>query len=181
MPGESSVGPETSASRGRVEAGGNAKLALIAVAALALGALVCVLDRSAATVYLLPQRMSFADGQHVWFGALDGYLPAFVHVYAFILLTVVFCPWPARVWAICGLWWGLDSLFELGQHPALAPGIAAALPAWWQHVPLLDHAANYFLHGTFDPLDLLAIALGTFAAYVTVSIARREVHHVSTP
>jgi len=179
MPGEASVGRESSTSRGRAEAGGNAKLVLIAAASLALGALVYVLDRPAATAYLLPQQLSFA-GPHIWFGALDGHLPEFVHVYAFILLTAALGPLTVPLWAICGFWWGLDSLFELGQHPALAPGIAAALPAWWQHMPLLDHTANYFLHGTFDPLDLLAIALGTLAAYFTVRFFQREVCHVPT-
>lgn len=164
--------------RGR-SLGANGWLALIALGALALGTLVYLLDRPAATVYLLPQALSFARGHHPWFGALGGHLPEFVHVYAFILLTVAVSPWPGRVWPICAFWWTVDSLFELGQHPAIAPHIAAALPAWFQHVPLLDNTANYFLRGTFDPGDLAAIALGTLVAYVTVGVIRRkEVGHV---
>lgn len=169
------------AKRDPPQSGANNSLVPIAVGALAVGALVYVLDRPAATVYLLPQSFSFAAGHHIWFGALGGHLPEFVHVYAFILLTLAVGSWPARVWPICGFWWLVDSLFELGQHPELAPRIAAALPAWFQHIPVLDHTANYFLHGTFDPLDLVAIALGTLLAYVTIGIIRqRKVRHVHT-
>lgn len=159
--------------------GANGWLALSAVAAFALGALVYVLDRPAATVYLLPNAMSPALGHHPWFGALGGHLPEFVHVYAFILLTVAVSTWPARVLPICVFWWAVDSLFEIGQHPAIAPHIAAALPAWFQHIPILDNTANYFLRGTFDPWDLIGTVLGTSVAYLTVGVIRRkEVGHV---
>jgi hypothetical protein len=34
--------------------------------------------------------------------------------------------------------------------------------------PVLENATNYFLEGTFDPLDLLAIVFGALAAYLTL-------------
>jgi hypothetical protein len=159
--------------------GENGWIAAIAVGALAFGALVYMLDRPAATVYLLPNALSFAPGHPPWVGPLGGFLPEIAHVYAFILLTVAVSPWPARVSPICAFWWLIDSLFELGQHPALAPHIAAALPGWFQHVPILDHTANYFLYGTFDPGDLVAITLGAVSAHLTIGVIRRgEVGHV---
>lgn len=159
--------------------GANGWLALIGLAALALGTLVYLLDRPAASVYLLPNAMSLARGHHPWFGMFGGHLPEFVHVYAFILLTLAVSPWPARVVPICFFWWAVDSLFEIGQHPAIAPHIAATLPAWFQHIPILDNTANYFLLGTFDPGDLAAIVLGTLAAYLTIGfICRKEVSRV---
>lgn len=158
----------------------NGWLAFIAVGALVAGSLVYVLDRPAATVYLLPNALSLALSQLPWFGALGGHLPEFIHVYAFILLTVAVSPWPARVGPICAFWWVVDSLFELGQHPLLAPHLAAALPAWFQQIPILDNTANYFLYGTFDPGDLVAIVLGTIVAYLTNGVIRRnEVGHVT--
>ena len=160
--------------------GANGCLALIALGALALGTLVYMLDRPAATVYLLPQALSLARGHHLWFGVLGGHLPEFLHVYAFILLTVAVSPWPGPAWPICAFWSTVDSLFEIGQHPAIAPHIAAALPAWFQHVPILDNTANYFLRGTFDPGDLVAIAVGTLMAYLTIgAIRQKEVGHVT--
>jgi DNA-binding beta-propeller fold protein YncE len=72
-------------------------------------------------------------------------------------------------------WFAISSLFELGQHPALSPLIAASLPAWFAHIPVLDNTAAYFLRGTFDPLDFLSGALGTLAACFTVVLARNLV------
>jgi hypothetical protein len=176
-----SVGTKaTAVQRGSSWRGANGWLALMAVGALALGSLVYVLDRPAATVYLLPNVLSLARGHHRWFGALGGNLPEFVHVYAFILLTVAVGPWPARVLPICAFWWAVDSLFKVGEHPLLAPHIAAVLPAWFQHVPILDNTGNYFLHGTFDPWDLVAILVGSIVAYLTIGLVRRrEVDHVT--
>ena len=158
--------------------GANVRLTLIGVGSLALGALVYMLDRPAATVYLLPHALSFA-GPHRWFGVLGGHLPEFIHVYGFILLTVALGLSPRRVVPICAFWWVVDSLFEIAQHPAIAPHLAAWLPNWFQHLPILDHTADYFLHGTFDPGDLVAIVLGTLVAYVTIRLIHsKEKDHV---
>jgi len=158
----------------------NGWLMLIAIGALTVGALVYMLDRPAATAYLLPGALSFSGGHHPVFGALGGHLPEFVHVYAFILLTVAISPWPARVLPVCGFWWAVDSLFEIGQHPVIAPTITAALPNWFRRIPILDHIANYFLRGTSDPADLVAVALGTVSAYLTIRLIRKsEVGHAT--
>jgi hypothetical protein len=149
-------------------------LALIATATLAVGVLVYMFDRPAASVSFLPKALSFAGGHQPYFGALGGQLPDFVHVYAFILLTVAVSPWRARVIPICAFWWAVDSLFKIGQHPALAPQLARAMPAWFQHVPILENSARYFLRGTFDPLDLAAIALGTIAAFLTYRLVLKQ-------
>lgn len=158
----------------------NGWLTLIAIGALILGALVYMFDRPAATAYLLPGALSFSGGHYPVFGTLGGDLPEFVHVYAFILLTVAISPWPARVLPICGLWWVVDSLFEIGQHPVIAQTIAAAMPNWFRRIPILDHIANYFLRGTFDPADLVAVALGAVSAYLTIRLIRKsEVGHAT--
>jgi len=157
----------------------NGWLALIGLAALMLGSLVYLFDRPAETVYLLPQAWSLEQGVHrQWFGALGNYFPAFVHVYAFALLTVAVYPRPAPVTQICVFWWALDSLFELGQHASISTYVATSLPKWFRHIPILDNAANYFLRGAFDPLDLSAIALGGLFAYLTISLIRgKEIDH----
>ena len=68
------------------------------------------------------------------------------------------------------MWWVLDSLVELGQHAAISPVITGVLPAWFEGVPFLENTGPYFTHGTFDPLDLAAIAVGAVAAYFTIVI-----------
>jgi len=156
------------------------RFALIAIGTLAVGALVYMLDRPAETAYLLPRALSFARAPHPAFALLGGSLPEFIHVYGFILLTAAVSSSPVRLVPICAFWWAVDSLFEIGQHPAIAPVIAAALPNWFRGIPVLDHVANYFLRGTFDPADLVAIVLGTVAAFLTIRLIRQsEVSHVT--
>jgi hypothetical protein len=146
-----------------------------AVAALGLGVGLYIVDRSAAHVYLLPSALTL-PGAPVWAsGVLGGSLPSFLHVFAFILLTAaVLAPRTARsVAAIAAAWCAIDVLFELGQLPLLAPRIAAALPDWFRHVPLLDNVGPYFLRGTFDPADMAAILVGAALGYLTITWTKK--------
>lgn len=146
---------------------------IIATVAMSVGLLVYLLDRQPEHVYFLSHALTTVDAPHAWFGVAGNYLPAFLHVYAFVLLTVAFAGSAnARLIRIGAAWFVIVSLFEFGQHPAVSPLIAASLPAWFAHIPVLDNTAAYFLRGTFDPLDLLSGALGTLAACFTVVLAR---------
>ena len=150
-------------------------LELAALSLLAIGVLVYVLDRPAESVYLLPAGWSLAKGGESWFGGLGGQLPEFVHVYAFGLLTAAALATSRRLALLCcAAWWLVDSLFEVGQHAAISPAIAAALPAWLEGIPFVENTGPYFIHGTFDPLDLAAIAIGAVAAYFTFVFYIRE-------
>ncbi|HSD96245.1 MAG TPA: hypothetical protein VLB06_03785, partial [Sulfuricaulis sp.] len=101
--------------------------------------------------------------------------------YAFILLTAAVVGFSqARLTGTCAAWFVVASLFEVAQHPAIAPIIAAEVPAWFTRVPILDNTAAYFLNGTFDPLDLLSIALGTIAACVTILLTRNSANTPSS-
>src|SRR5438876_226591 len=60
--------------------GASGLFALIAILALALGTLVYVFDRPQASVYFLPNALSFAAGHRPYFGVLGGQIPDFVHV-----------------------------------------------------------------------------------------------------
>ena len=170
----SRIVPALCAGARRQPAAGNLPLVLIAAAALALGAFVYVLDRPAGSASLLPSIFSLAGTLPRAFGEAGGHLPEFVHVYALILLTAAVSPWPRSLPLACAGWFAIDSLFELGQHPSLAPRIASSLPDWFRHAPVLDHAAGYFLRGTFDPWDLASIALGAAGACLTVAWVRRS-------
>lgn len=149
---------------------------LIAAAALSAGLLVYLCGRQPEHVYFLFHGFSLATGHASPFGVLGNYLPSLVHVYAFILLTTAVAGSSnARLLGVCGAWFVMACLFEFGQHPAISPVIAAALPAWFTHVPVLDNTAAYFLKGTFDRLDLLSIAAGTVAAGLTVVWIRNRI------
>jgi len=151
--------------------GSRIPLLVLAGLALLLGVAVYGLDRPPGSAAFLPAAWSLAGSARP-FGALAGQLPEFLHVFAFSLLTAAWLPatWRAA-WSACASWWLIDSLFELGQHPKLAPLLAAATSGL-QGIPLLEHTPGYFIHGVFDPLDLAAIALGALAAALCMQWVR---------
>ena len=71
------------------------------------------------------------------------------------------------------------SPFGVSQLDAVARVIAEHVPAWFGVTPLLENTANYFHAGTFDVFDLVSIALGAIAAYVTFQLINsRTRNHV---
>ncbi|KPK47144.1 MAG: hypothetical protein AMS22_17040 [Thiotrichales bacterium SG8_50] len=158
---------------------GKRQVLVAALLALSLGLAVYVLDRPPGSAYFLPPVLSLA-GTHLWFGALGAQLPEFVHVYVFSLFTALILGSSRRaLLTSCLTWWAIDSFFEIGQHPLISPHIAAAVPAWFAGIPFLENTAPYFARGTFDPGDLVAIAIGALMAYLTVGVIRRkELSHV---
>jgi hypothetical protein len=152
------------------------KILAIALGALCIGALVYVFDRQPEFIYFIPGWLSLESQTGGLFGKIGNYLPTFIHVYAFILLTVVVAvPTMTKLLPVCLTWFCLDSLFEIAQIDAIAQWVAMHTPTWFFGIPFLENTANYFLMGTFDVIDLLSIAVGTLAAYLTVSILTRRV------
>lgn len=142
---------------------------LISISALCIGVMVYVLDRQPSSIYFLPEWLSLHSDTNNYLGSIGNYLPTFIHVYVFILLTaVVYDPFNKRLTGICAFWFLLDSLFEICQINLIAQSIAILIPVWISNVPILDNTANYFLMGAFDVLDLFSIALGTVTAYLTI-------------
>jgi hypothetical protein len=143
----------------------------IAIGALCMGGLLYALDRQHGHVYFLYAWTPANYPTTRVFGSLGNYLPTFIHVYAFILLTVaVAAPAINKIIPICLAWFTLDSLFEIAQIDSSARWIAQHTPGWFSGIPILENTADYFLFGTFDVLDLLSISVGTIAAYITIHI-----------
>lgn len=146
-----------------------------AAAALLAGVVLYLVDRPPGSVYFLPVPSPYPFETGAVFGILGDWLPTFLHVYAFILLTVCAAgPGAHRVVPICMTWFAVDTLFELGQIPAIARMISALVPDAFMGIPFLENTAGYFLTGTFDVLDLVSIAAGTVAAYLTISLLTRK-------
>ena len=145
------------------------RLLVVAGIAFALGVGNYALTRPAGSAYLLPAALEFGPSSLALPAILGGSLPAFLHVYALALLTIVVLGVTPRraAWAAAA-WCALDLFFEFGQWPPLAERLATSLPAWFGQVPILDHLGAYFVQGSFDPADLLATLLGAVTAYVTV-------------
>lgn len=138
----------------------------LALAALGLGVLVYVVDRPPGAT-ALPESITLFQPTVRFFGAVGQSLPAFAHVFAFSVLTAALLGGGRRAAiTVCTGWFLVDAAFELGQHPAINAELAKLIPSWFEAIPILDRTDELFRYGTFDPLDLLSIALGAFAAYV---------------
>jgi hypothetical protein len=152
---------------------------IIGMAALALGAIIYMTDRPAGSACFLHVQggyLSFYTGGQKWFGAMGGNLPAFIHVFAFSLLSWSLMDNPLRNPAkICSFWFIVDAVFELGQkYPAIA---VQWIPGWFCHVPLLKKTRAFFTGGTFDILDITAFAIGALTACACLMIVEKELRH----
>lgn len=142
-------------------------VAAIALAALALGIGVYLVDRPPGHALLLPRWAAVAGAPS--FGAIGDWLPSFVHPLAFALLTALALP-AASPWRYrgCVAWGAVDVAFELGQHPALKAAWRACLDVSGN--ALLGDVVRYFLFGTFDVADLVATLAGAFAAAAVLRV-----------
>ncbi|HEY5622817.1 MAG TPA: hypothetical protein VIV14_03575 [Gammaproteobacteria bacterium] len=141
-----------------------AELALGALV-LALGTLVYALDRppdSAPLLSAINLHRFFDDV----FGSIGEFLPAFAHVFAFSLFTATWLGGGKRTTLLaCVTWFGIDTAFEVGQHPQIAEPLVRMIPGWFEYLPILAQTDTYFLSGTFDDRDLISIAAGAATAY----------------
>ncbi len=65
---------------------------------------------------------------------------------------------------------GKTSAFRI--HLALAPILATLISPWFFPIPIPDKTQGHLSHGTFDPWDLLAIALGGLTVYLALQNTR---------
>jgi len=140
---------------------------LIGLGGLFVGTMVYLIDRPPEATYFLHfSRIKislYGILPHV-FGAIGNSLPDFLHVFSFIMLTAGLLSWGKRgSLAICLGWFSIDLIFELFQRFNALP--LKIIPTWFKGMPFLENTGNYFRQGTFDLLDLIAIALGTVTAY----------------
>lgn len=146
----------------------------IGLAILLLGTLVYALDRppEQALITAAIGLPAFTSGV---FGPLGPVLPAFAHVFAFILLTTALIGNTRAVClSACLGWWLIDTAFELGQHPYVADWLSTHLSRGPENLTIVNYTVDYFVHGTFDPWDLLAITLGVVAAYLVIEKTKQQ-------
>lgn len=142
---------------------------LIGLLLLALGCLIYVTERVPADVYFtrffgLNLKLSAPDTQIL--GSLGDRLPAFIHVFAFSMMSAaLIAATHKRMFAVCTGWFLINFVFEMGQkYKAAAAGL---VPDIFRFLPFFENTRSYFLSGTFDWLDILAAAAGAGAAYLT--------------
>lgn len=154
------------------------RLMTVGIFAIAVGVSVYLFDRDWGSAYFLAalgEHAAPAGAQSV-FGLLGSQLPSFAHVYGFILLTAgILSLWRWTHPWVCLGWFATDSLFELLQLPSVAPHLEPLAQAF-AGFPILDNVAPYAFQGHFDVLDLLAVAAGSVAAYLTIVCYQAEKH-----
>jgi len=149
---------------------------LVGVAVLFVGALVYLIDRPPGQTYFI-YKSSINISLHSilpnLFGIIGNSLPAFIHVFSLILMTagIISCR-KSDYLIICVSWFIVDCTFELGQK--FSTWSVKLIPDWFTEIPFLENSQNCFLQGTFDILDLAAIALGTVAAYLMLLTTNRR-------
>jgi len=152
---------------------------LIGVAGLIVGSLIYLIDRPPDQTYFVysnPINITLSNTIPTLFGSIGNSLPALIHVFSFILITAGLIFYNKRAYLIiCVFWFIVDSAFELGQK--FHDVTSCIIPDWFVGVPFLENIETYFLHGTFDVIDLAAIAFGGLIAYFFISITGKGEHY----
>jgi hypothetical protein len=149
---------------------------LIGLGGLLIGTLVYLIDRPPEATYFLHFsriKVSLYGILPNVFGVIGNSLPDFLHVFSFILLTAGLLSWGKRgSRLICLGWFSIDFIFELFQKFNTLP--LKIIPKWFNGIPFLENTKNYFTQGTFDLSDLIAITLGTTAAYFVLLATNKD-------
>ena len=154
----------------------------VGLTALLLGSLVYLVDRSpdhTYFIYISGLNISLYNTLPNIFGLVGNSLPAFIHVFAFILITagLLGCRKRGSI-IICLNWLLVDCAFELGQKFNMWS--SNTIPEWFAGIPFLENTGNYFLKGTFDFVDIVAIFFGTILAYVFLLATNRSKRRILT-
>ena len=152
---------------------------IIGIASLLIGLLIYLIDRPPECTYFV-----FNNGTNIntnlykvvpnIFGSFGYNLPAFLHVFAFILITGGLIPRNNKGYIIITIFWfTIDFAFEVGQKFKLLS--LKLIPHWFNYIPVFKNTRNYFIKGTFDLFDIVAIIIGSMLAYLLLfTIQRRK-------
>ncbi len=147
----------------------NSKQLILGSVALAVGLMEYVLNRPSASTYLGKWTEAFTGEfslQMDVFGLFGGVVPEFVHSFCFALVTIALFPGASKKLraTVCAVWLAVELFFEIGQ--CFGHQISQCLTRIVSYNIFLGPVKNYFLFGTYDHLDVLAICLGIITAYV---------------
>lgn len=140
---------------------------VVGIFVLLIGTFVYLVDRPADQTYFVNNScpdLSLYGILPALFGKLGGILPAFSHVFAFILITggLLSCEKKGCL-LVTMCWFIVDCAFEIGQH--FDSFAVKLVPEWFNGLPFLENTVNYFQKGVFDWADLFAILVGSITAY----------------
>ena len=142
---------------------------------LLAGTIEYLVSRPIGSAYFLakfPALQSFFHQAPNVYGKLGVVAPEFFHALGFCLISMAFFSTRKAKISICILWFSIDSVFELAQK--YGTHLAGYIPKWFESVPILENLTNYFMYGTFDIYDLVAIGLGSLTAFFLGELLARK-------
>ncbi|MBW1999224.1 MAG: hypothetical protein JRJ29_14840 [Deltaproteobacteria bacterium] len=148
----------------------------IGVLALCLGGIVYLVSRPPEKTYFVyasKLRISLYQKVPDVFGVLGNSLPDFLHVFSFIMITAgLVSKRKIECMVISLSWFLVEVAFEVFQKFKEFP--LKIIPEWFINKPVLENVRPFFMKGTFDFIDLVAVALGTVAAYFVSTRTMKE-------
>ncbi len=149
---------------------------LIGLFALLIGAGVYLFDRSPDPTYWI-QMVGLDDALPEFsahaFGTLGDILPAFAHVFAFILITAgILSPGKNGCLVIALSWLVIDWAFELGQR--FGESVFASVPDCFKGIPVLEMCVDFFKNGVFDWWDMTAVLMGAGTGYALLMLTAKK-------
>ena len=153
----------------------NGNQLLLGILFLSAGTMVYLVDRPIGSTYFLVKYRSihiFFHQMPVLYGKLGMYAPEFFHPLALSLISMSLISSRRSKMMVCFVWFIINSIFELGQNFGVA--LVVYLPKWFVTLPIIRDFIDFFVHGTFDPYDLLAIGLGSSAAFFVSRLRSRK-------
>ena len=103
----------------------------------------------------------------------QGSFPDFVHPFAFCLIGIGLLSLERGTrLRICTVFLLIDLFFKIGLN--YKDALVSLIPPWFTGVPLLENVGPFFLRGTFDVNDVLAMVLGAAMAFVISEILTRK-------
>ncbi|MBN1849759.1 MAG: hypothetical protein JW932_14375 [Deltaproteobacteria bacterium] len=142
----------------------------IGLMALFMGLFIYILYRPPGSSYLgsrIHQLMGVIPFKISVHEMIGGCLPDFLHPFAFTLICMALFPnsTQRQRGAICLFWFLTDLLFEIGQFFGDQIG---------RLMSFSDIFSNYFMGGTYDVLDIIAIGLGAGSAFLIGEITNHS-------
>ena len=149
---------------------------MIGMTGLLSGTLLYLFNRPPDHIYFIKKiglDIFAPQTRYVLFSGLANNFPSFIHVFSIILITVGFLSChKSKYLPVCLAWFLIDSLFELGQR--FGKLYADIIPDSLYGIPFLENTKNFILKGTFDYMDMAAIAFGAVAAYLVLLTFKRR-------
>ncbi len=147
-------------------------------AGLSLGVLLYLSDRPPESTWFV-QNYLHSSGEALHrilpdlFGTLDRNIASFLHTFSFTMITGAFvgesktgCFMAAFIWCV------VNVLFEVGQY--FDTIVIRFIPDWFEQYKFLKTVDDYFIAGSFDLGDIVAIFAGALVGFTVLVYQNRQ-------